>query len=125
MPKTRQHNEWFRTVSLGGRKSCPTCKCKLEAGESIWTWGEYIRAKWRNIGHFCKHCWEREVAGRLRDHTSDCGCTVNLVMYHAIRPDWMILGDDVRACQHELAIAEIARLDKIISESRKEGIEAK
>ncbi len=91
MPKTRQHNEWFRTVSLGGRRSCPTCKCKLEPGESVWTWGEYIRAKWRNIGHFCKACWETEVAGRLRDHTGDCGCTVNLVMYHAIRPDWMTL----------------------------------
>jgi hypothetical protein len=50
-------NVYLRTVSLKNRKSCPTCKIKLEENESIYSSGEYIHAKWRNIEHFCKNCF--------------------------------------------------------------------
>lgn len=96
MKKVRNHNEWFRTVSLGNRKSCPTCKKKLEAGESIWSWGEYLNAKWRTILHFCKNCYEEEVKQKLQSHAAECGCNITLV-YKDPAPDWLKLDQDL--CQ--------------------------
>lgn len=90
MPKVRQHNEWFRTVSLGGRKSCPNCRAKLNGG-SIWVWGEYIRAKWHNVKYFCQSCYETEVKAPLENHAGDCGCQINMVGYHTNLPDWLTL----------------------------------
>lgn len=91
MAKQRNHNEWFTTVSLGKRKSCPCCKAKLESGESIWSWGEYVRAKWRTVKHFCKNCFVDEVQTPLASHTGDCGCTVSLVFKGASQPDWLVM----------------------------------
>jgi hypothetical protein len=91
MAKPRSHNEWFRTVSLGGRKSCPTCSAKLPPGESVWSWGEYVRAKWRTITHFCVGCAKARVLDRLTAHTDDCGCTVNLCGRGERLPDWLKL----------------------------------
>jgi len=91
MAKTRQHNEYFRTVSLGGRKSCPCCKAKLENNESIWSWGNYVRAKWVTVTHFCNNCFESNVQKPLTSHTDDCGCTVNLVGYSGRLPNWLHL----------------------------------
>lgn len=51
-------NIYLRTVSLNNRKTCPTCKIKLEKDESIYSSGEYIRAKWRNIEFFCFNCFK-------------------------------------------------------------------
>lgn len=92
--RMRTHREWFRPVSLGGRKSCPECKTRLDAGESIWSWGEYIRAKWRTVGFTCKHCW-KEVAKRLEEHRDECGCKFELVPYHCSLPEWMKLPEPV------------------------------
>ena len=91
MAKPRAHNEWFTTVSLGNRKSCPCCKAKLEPGESIWSWGEYLRAKWHTVKHFCKNCYKEEVLAPLMKHTDGCGCTVNICMKSATRPGWLKL----------------------------------
>jgi len=88
--KQRTHNEWFRSVLLGGRKSCPHCKAKLGRGESVWSWGEYHNAKWRTVRHFCKECWG-DIASRLNAHTGDCGCSVTLVVKDSIRPNWLTL----------------------------------
>ncbi len=90
MAKQRQHNEWFRPVSLGNRKSCPECHVKLAHNESIWSWGQYVNAKWRTIKYFCKECWPA-IRGELNEHTGDCGCVVNLQMYHCTGPDWLSL----------------------------------
>lgn len=90
MPKVRSHNEWFRTVSLGGRKSCPNCKAKLN-GESIWSWGEYRNAKWRIIKHFCKECFESEVKEPLIKHVEGCGCEVNLITKGESKPEWLTI----------------------------------
>lgn len=88
--KERVHREWFRPVERGGRKSCPNCKAKLEPGESIWAWGEYIRAKWHTVQDVCKTCWPT-VRVKLLAHKKDCGCVFILVPYHSALPDWMTL----------------------------------
>ena len=79
MPKQREHNEYFRTVSLNNRKSCPTCHTRLHPGESIWNWGEYVSAKWRTVKYFCSECFIEQVQRPLWHHNDDRGCTINLV----------------------------------------------
>lgn len=91
--RPRSHNEWFRPVSLGGRKSCPSCPAKLGPGESVWSWGEYVNGKWRTVDHFCRECFPRNVRRRLSGHTDTCGCEVNLVGYHTSLPAWLTLED--------------------------------
>ena len=88
--KIRQHNEYFRSVSLGGRKSCPTCYTPLEAGESVWSWGEYLYGKWRTVKHFCKTCAQQAVVQPLTQHAGPCGCVIGLKMYRGEqRPGWL------------------------------------
>lgn len=88
----RVHNEWFRTVSMGGRKSCPSCKVKLPQGESIWSWGEYHNAKWNTVLYFCSNCFEHQVKFHLTFHAKDCGCKVELVGYGETKlPTWLKL----------------------------------
>jgi hypothetical protein len=90
--KVREHNEWFRTVSLGDRKSCPTCSKKLPKGESVWSWGEYVRARWRTVMHFCVECFPTHVQVPLTDHVDGCGCKINLVGYGGEKlPAWLTL----------------------------------
>lgn len=73
--KTRTHNEWFHEVSLGGRKSCPTCKKK---GLQFFSWGEYVNAKFRLVKHFCNACFKEEVLEPLQQHANSCGCEIVL-----------------------------------------------
>lgn len=93
MPKQRIHREWFRTVLCGGRKSCPRCGNRLPPNESIWSWGQYVRGKWRTITHFCRSCWSG-IADDLVAHQSSCpdNCEIQLIGYHTDLPDWMALG---------------------------------
>lgn len=92
MAKVRNHNEWFRSVSLGGRKSCPCCGDKLQKGEFIWSWGEYVYAKWRTVKHFCKSCFAAEVQAPLQNHAGPCGCVITIVAYQGERlPAWLTL----------------------------------
>ena len=88
---TRTHNEWFRTVSLKNRKSCPTCWNKLPPGESIWSWGEYAYAKWRTITHFCVNCYDHEVRYPLIKHREECGCDFELISRSGPLPKWLTL----------------------------------
>lgn len=96
---TRKHNEWFKTISLGNRKSCPTCGTKLDPGESIWTWGEYVRAKFRKITHFCKHCYQREVVTRLDTHAEHCGCEFEFQSQSGPLPEWLTYEKELNKCQ--------------------------
>jgi hypothetical protein len=97
MAKQRQHNEYFRTVSLGGRKSCPSCYKKLLPNESIWSWGQYVRAKWNTVKYFCRECFD-PIRADLNEHTGGCGCVVNLIGYRGEKlPLWLTLTDT--ACQ--------------------------
>lgn len=84
----------YRTaVGYGSRrKSCPTCKAKLEEGEWVWSWGEYVNAKWHTVTHFCKSCYRGNVQQRLIVHRNECGCDFNLVGYQGEElPEWLTL----------------------------------
>lgn len=73
----------------------------------MWSWGEYVRAKWRTVQHFCKKCWEdtpngfapglhKGIRSKLREHAGVCGCTFELVAYRGQKlPEWMSLGEEV------------------------------
>jgi hypothetical protein len=91
----------MRPVARGNRKSCSNCHVRLEEGESIWTCGAYIWAKWNRQFDCCKACWPRWAA-RLNEHARDCpdNCTVVLVPYHCVLPAWMVLteAEDERTC---------------------------
>lgn len=97
MARQRNHNEWFRPVSLNNRKSCPNCKAKLGFGEWVWSWGEYIYAKFNRVQYVCKQCWP-EVRDKLNSHTDGCGCKVTLVVMGAPQPNWMTLDDNLQTC---------------------------
>lgn len=89
MARVREHNEYFRSVSMNNRKSCPNCRAKLE-GEKIWSWGEYVYGRWNTVKYFCKECFSKEVSGPLGSHTDSCGCSVNLIGYNGeTLPEWL------------------------------------
>ncbi len=48
--KDRIHHEWFRTVTE------TTCECGARRTE-VWSWGEYVRARWNTVNHFCRRCF--------------------------------------------------------------------
>jgi hypothetical protein len=89
--KVAVHNEWFRTVRLGGRKSCPTCGLKLGCKEAVWSWGEYHVGKWRTVKHFCRKCYKDEVQTPLVRHAGPCGCKIQLVGRGQVLPHWLRL----------------------------------
>lgn len=91
MSKTKVHNEWFRPISLGNTKSCPSCKTKLEEQEKIWSWGEYIYGKFNCITHFCKNCFRRRVVSLILGHTDGCGCKIQINTMGNVKPDWLSL----------------------------------
>jgi len=94
--KERIHREWFRTV-MDKRKSCPNCREKLPIGESIWSWGEYVRAKWRTVGYFCIACFP-SIRRDLEIHKNHCGCKFELVGYGGQElPEWLSV--DSESCQ--------------------------
>lgn len=87
--KQRSHNEYFKVVSLGHRKSCPTCHAKLGENEHVWSWGEYVRANWRTVKYFCKECFHKEVVSLLLEHSCSCHCVINLVVRERDVPEWL------------------------------------
>ena len=91
MSKPKVHNEYFRTVVLGGRKSCPYCKAKLEQGVSIWSWGEYVRAKWYTVRYLCKACYPSAKELLLSHSKGVCQCTIVLHGYRSQLPAWLSL----------------------------------
>ena len=122
--KQRTHNEWFRPVSLGNRKSCPTCHKRLLAGESIWSWGEYRIAKWRTIKHFCYQCFRKEVLEPLLSHTDDCGCRIELCSNGSSLPMWLRLPSDDLS-EHDLCVMQqiVDSLERRNNETMAERIE--
>jgi hypothetical protein len=98
--KTRMHNEHFTSVGLSGRKSCPECREKLQPGEKIWSWFEYVRVQRRRVQFCCKACFTESVKPRLLEHAGGCGCTIELqvhVGFNEVRPGWLTLETEV-AC---------------------------
>ena len=74
--KIRHHNEFFRSIALGNRKSCPTCHIRLD-GYPILSWGEYRSARWYTVDHFCHRCIKRVVLDRLISHVGPCTCIID------------------------------------------------
>jgi hypothetical protein len=91
MAAKRNHNEWFRPVCLGNRKTCPNCRQRLSIGESIWSWGEYRNARWHTVAHFCRQCFSDTVCEHLLEHAGQCGCTITLVGKGCSLPVWLSL----------------------------------
>lgn len=87
---TRERNIWFRPVSCGNRKSCPTCKQKLPKGEHIWSWGEYHHARWHTIAHFCYHCFVNQARPLLVNMEQVAG-PLSYNFRGASRPKWLHL----------------------------------
>ena len=89
MPKQRIHTEYFRIVSLGGRKSCPNCLTKVKAEKSLWSWGEYQYGKWHTVKHFCSACFQSEIQPALIQHADPCGCMFELRVKSQSVPTWL------------------------------------
>ena len=82
-------NIYIRTVSLGNRKSCPTCLRKLN-GQLIYSAGEYINAKWNNIQHFCSLCFQDNLKHYCEVYKTKTGKEINFVSYQSTKiPDWL------------------------------------
>jgi len=85
--------------SESSRKSCPTCKAKLESSEFIWSWGEYHNARFRSITHFCKSCFSDNVLAPMAKHTDECGCVIAFRRRGSIpMPAWLFLPE---TCEKE------------------------
>lgn len=65
--KERIHNEWFMPII---KTACPCGQKKVQ----VFAWGEYARANWRTVDHFCSFCFNERVLPRLVTHAKDCGC---------------------------------------------------
>jgi hypothetical protein len=93
MAKVKVHNEWFRPIKLGNRKSCPTCKYRTT---KFYSWGEYHAIRWYTVKHFCEHCFNEQVKKPLLKHADPCGCDIQLQwrgdFYTPRKPTWLTLG---------------------------------
>jgi hypothetical protein len=84
--KLRSHNEWFQAIA---KKTCPCGQKHTQ----VYSWGEYSRARWFTVDHFCEHCFQSRVIPRLVGHAGTCGCTFNLVARsgHGPLPVWLTM----------------------------------
>lgn len=88
--------------STSSRKSCPACKAKLEPNEFIWSWGEYVNARFRSITHFCKSCFKVNVLDPMAKHTDECGCRIEFRRRGSIpMPAWLTLPETDGKCNNE------------------------
>lgn len=94
------HNEWFRTVDDKvcecGRRTSRTYRNKplaeSEQCQQVYSWGQYVIAKWRTIYHFCEHCALEKIEPVLSNHIAECGCSVSF-QWKDIRPMPQFLKD--------------------------------
>lgn len=86
MTAKRKHNEWFHKVKA------TTCECGTKKTE-VWTWGVYVRGKFRSILRCCEVCFDTRVVPRLTSHAAQCGCAFTLVSRHGsgALPAWIKL----------------------------------
>lgn len=81
--KLRVHNEYFQPIV---KTTCPCGEKKTQ----VYAWGEYIRARWCTVDHFCQACFSTRVIPRLVSHAGDCGCTFKLSARSGYSlPDWL------------------------------------
>lgn len=87
MAKQRIHNEWFQKIV---KRTCPCGQKKTD----VFAWGEYHRARWNTIKHFCQACFP-EIQNQLIAHAGSCGCEFNLTARsgHGPLPEWIKMPD--------------------------------
>lgn len=89
-PKAAPKNIYVRTVSMGKRKSCPSCYHKLLPGEHIWSAGQYIYGLWHTAINFCPHCYQEIVVSELKRYSKRYNQHCHIIMYKGEqRPSWM------------------------------------
>lgn len=89
--KVRVHNEYFMPLVK------TTCECG-EKRTKVYAHGEYIRARWHTVQHFCQTCFVERVQNQLVTHAGSCGCEFNLTARsgHSI-PSWIKMPDICKA----------------------------
>jgi hypothetical protein len=82
-------NIFIQKVSRGGRKTCPTCKSKLNK-KSIYSQGEYINAKFKLCGpDFCYYCCS-EFVDSIRQYEKTSGKRVFIKCRYGTIPDHIL-----------------------------------
>lgn len=84
----RVHREWFMLLSK------TTCYCG-QRHTQVYAWGEYLRAKWRTVDHFCQACFKDRILSRLIAHAGPCGCSFEFCARsgHGPLPEFLKLGE--------------------------------
>lgn len=80
MAKVKVYNIWLSEVSLRGRKTCPTCKIRLDPSNSVVSIGNYTCGIYRYYFYACRECYidkinEAYIKGVYKLCTRT-GCTV-------------------------------------------------
>jgi hypothetical protein len=93
------HNEYFRTVNAV-RCDCGRLIKKVRHGketgtiDQVWSWGEYVNARWHTVIWFCELCWEHRAKRRLLAHSDTCGCDFRLNGYGGEKlPEWLTIDE--------------------------------
>lgn len=82
------YRAYFRPVKPG------TCPCGARRAE-LWSMGEYIRAKWHTVDHFCPGCFATRILGRVvRTWRMNNTRPLEFVGYHCSLPSWITLDEE-------------------------------
>lgn len=82
-------NIFIQKVSRSGRKTCPTCKSKLNK-KSIYSQGEYINAKFKLCGpDFCYYCCS-EFVDSIRQYEKTSGRRVFIECRYGAIPKYLL-----------------------------------
>lgn len=84
-------NVYVRTV-MPKRKSCPACLKKLPTNEAIYSYGEYIRAKWNTFTYGCVNCFDTCAKPMMVKYKNETGREINIIGYQGAQiPEWLKL----------------------------------
>lgn len=80
----RVHREWFNMLV---KTKCPDCGTR---NTTVYSWGEYVRAKYRAVRYFCDspEC-HTPIVEALKQHQRECGCQFELVGKNCQVPSYL------------------------------------
>lgn len=74
---------------MAPKKRCPCCNTELN-GENYYSFGEYIRGKWRTIIHACEKCYDQQVLPQIKRYTQAHNRSVRITGYRGCKVEnWM------------------------------------
>ena len=86
--KPTAYNVHVRIIGEGKTK-CPNCKHIL-LNEHAYSFGEYIRGKWRTVTHNCRYCYDADMLQQTKRFKAANNRPVNMVGYQGTQlEDWM------------------------------------